>query len=193
MRATAKWILGAAAVVGAALIGGAPLAAVGKVHGVGHVVNAYLGLVVGLVGVGWAIWRTAEALIPPLTTMRSLDREPGLADLRRKIAEEPEAFYGPFGASMAQLQRQYAYHQRIARILADALATEHDRARKQALLTQSQAAQATVLAARLRIGNMLALTHAWQVRSQLRDARLHALLGAAVAAIGAVLFLVATS
>lgn len=193
MRATAKWILGAAAAVGAAILGAAPLAAIGKVHGTTHTVLAYLGLVVGLAGVGWAIWHTAEALIPPLTTPLSLDEEPGLNDLRRKIAREPTAYYGPFGTSMEGLQQQYQYHARIARILADELADEDDPARKKVLQRQWRAAQVTVAAARSRMQALLELAHAWQVRSQLRAARLQALLGAAVAAAGAVLFLVSTS
>lgn len=192
MRATAKWILGAAAAVGAALVGGAPLTAVGKVHGAGHIALAYAGLVVGLAGVGWAIWRTADALIPPLITRLSLDSEPGLAGLRAKIAGDPRSFYGPFGTSMAELQRTHEYHQRMARILASAAAAETSPDRKRVMEAQAQAAQATVTAARTRVQNLLELAYAWQVRAELRDARLHALLGAAVAAAGAVLFLVST-
>jgi hypothetical protein len=64
MRVTAKWIIGAAAAVGAVLLGGAPLAAIGKIHGIGSAAEALAGLVIGLAGVGWAIWHTAEALIP---------------------------------------------------------------------------------------------------------------------------------
>lgn len=193
MRAAAKWILAAAAAVGAALLGGAPLAAVGKVHGTAHIVLAYLGLVIGLTGVGWAIWHTAEALIPPLTTPLSLDEEPGLADLRRKIAREPTAYYGPFGTSMEDLQKQYQYHARIARTIADELAAEDNPARVKVLRRQSRTAQATVVAVQSRMQILLELADAWQVRSQLRAARLQALLGAAVAAAGAVLFLVSTS
>ena len=193
MRASAKWILGAAAAVGAALVGGAPLAAVGKVHGAGHVALAYAGLVIGLAGVGWAIWRTADALIPPLITRLSLDTEPGLADLRARIAADPRAFYGPFGTSMAELQQKYDYHQRMARILANAAATEASPDRKRVMEAQARAARATVAAARFRTQNLLELAYAWQVRAELRDARRSALLGAAVAAAGAVLFLVSTS
>jgi hypothetical protein len=193
MRATAKWVLGAAAAVGAALVGGAPLAAVGKVHGAGHAALAYLGLAIGLAGVGWAIWRTADALIPPLTTPLSLDTEPNLADLRRKIKKDPRAFFGPFGTNMAQLQQQYEFHHRVARVLRDTLATEPDAARRKVIRAQLREAQAAVSSAQLRIRALLELSHAWQVRAQLRDARLQALLGAAVAAAGAVLFLVSTS
>lgn len=193
MRATAKWILAAAAAVGAALLGGGPLTAVGKVHGVGGAALAYLGLAVGLCGVGWAIWYTAEALIPPLTTPLSLDTEPSLKDLRARIAREPNAFYGPFGTSMADLHRELAFHQSIARKLGDALAAEPDQARQRVMSEQLEQARTAVTAARRRSLTLLELTHAWQVRAQLRRARLHALAGAALAAVGAVLFLAATS
>ena len=193
MRSTAKWILAAAAAVGAALLGGGPLTAVGKVHGAGGAALAYLGLAVGIGGVGWAIWYTAEALIPPLTTPLSLDTEPSLEDLRVRIAREPHAFYGPFGTSMAELHAELALHQSMARRLADALAVERDEARRRVMSEQLEQAQSAVAAARRRSLTLLELTHSWQVRAQLRRARLHALAGAALAAVGAVLFLAATS
>jgi len=193
MRATAKWILAAAAAAGAALIGGAPLTAVGKLHGWGDAISAYLGLVIGLAGIGWAIWRTADALIPPLTTPLSVDNDAALNDLRNRIALDPTAYYGPFGHSMTDLREQYAFHRGIVLTLARAQVVETDPMRKQVMQAQSQEAQATVAAAAARMSALLSLAHAWQVRAQLRDARLHALGGAAVAAAGAVLFLVATS
>jgi hypothetical protein len=193
MRATAKWILAAAATVGAALLGGAPLAAVGKVHGVGDAALAYAGLAVALTGVGWAIWHTADALIPPLTTPNSLDQEPALNELRKKIAREPRAFFGPFGESMGELQELLDFHQKVARSLSDMLIAEQDPARRRVLRRKVDEANGAVTAIVRRSAVLLELAHAWQVRAQLRRARLHALAGAAVAALGAVIFLAATS
>ncbi|MEU6730279.1 hypothetical protein ABZ917_41810 [Nonomuraea wenchangensis] len=192
LRATAKWILAAAAAVGAALLGGGPLTAVGTIQDVPHAVAAFSGLLLGLLGVGWAIWFTADALIPPLTTPASLDTEPALADLRARIAREPAAFYGPFGTSAAELGRRLAFHQKVAANLAELLATDQDPARRQVLALHRERADAAVLAARRRLRALSELAHAWQVRAQLRRARLHALAGAAVTAAGAVIFLVAT-
>jgi hypothetical protein len=193
MRAAAKWILAAAAAVGAALLGGGPLTAVGKVHGTGGAVLAYAGLMIGLAEVGWAIWHTADALIPPLTTPGSLESEPALNELRDKIAEDKEAFFGPFGASISDLRRQMAFHQRVAGNLADALAAEQDPIRQKVLADTLGEARATVAATRRRSMALAELVHAWQVCARLRHARLHAFVGAAVAAAGVVLFLAATS
>jgi hypothetical protein len=193
MRATAKWILAAAAAVGAALLGGGPLTAVGKVHGAGGAALVYAGLVIGLAGVGWATWHTADALIPPLTTPRSLETEPALNELRDKIADDKEAFFGPFGASMPDLGRELAFHQAVAGNLANALAAEQDPGRQQVLADALGEARATVAAIRRRSMALAELVHAWQVRARLRRARLHSFAGAAVAAAGVVLFLAATS
>ena len=193
MRATAKWILAAAAAVGAALLGGTPLAAVGKVHGVGDAALAYLGLLVGLAGAGWAIWRTADALIPPLTTPASLDDEPSLKDLKNKIARDPVAFFGPFGKNMADLHQQLTFHCKVSGNLAPMLAVEQDPIRRQVLVDKLDEANAAVIAIHRRSATLLELAHAWQVRAQLRQARLHAFTGAAIAALGAVIFLTATS
>ena len=202
MRATAKWILAAAAAVGAALLGGAPLTAVGKVHGAGHAFLAFAGLAIGLAGVGWAIWHTADALIPPLTTPLSLDSEPRLADLRRGIARDPGGFFGPFGAArdgapggkrtMARLQEELAFHRKVARDAGRKAAADADPSRRRAWEEAAQAARDNLAAAQARQRSLLELAHAWQVRAQLRSARLHSMAGAAVAAAGAVLFLVAT-
>jgi hypothetical protein len=193
MRAAAKWILAAAAAVGAVLLGGGPLTAAGKVHGPGGAALAYAGLVIGLAGVGWAIWHTADALIPPLTTPRSLETEPALGELRDKVANDKEAFFGPFGASMSDLARELAFHRTVAGNLADALAAEQDPVRQKVLADKLGDARATVAAIRRRSIALAELVHAWQVRARLRRARLHAFAGAAVAAAGAVLFLAATS
>jgi hypothetical protein len=192
MRTTAKWIIGAAAAVGVVLLGGAPLAAVGKVHGVGSAVEAYVGLVIGLAGVGWAIWQTSEALIPPATTLSTLET-PELAGLRAQIAADPAAFYGSFGTSVADLQAASRLFDTAAARVAIMLAAELDPTR-QRILTQGMAdASANATQARGRLRWLLALTHAWRVQNLLRRARLHAFAGAAAAALGAVLFVTATT
>lgn len=192
MRTTAKWIIGAAAAVGAALLGGAPLAAVGKVHGVGSAAEAFAGLVIGLAGVGWAIWHTTEALIPPATTLTTLQM-PQLAGLRAQIAADPAAFYGPFGTSVADVQAAYQRFDVTAAHLAIMLATERDPIRQRVLAQGMADASANSTQARNRLRWLLALAHAWRVRNLLRRARLHAFVGAAAAALGAVLFMTATT
>jgi hypothetical protein len=192
MRVTAKWIIGAAAAVGAALLGGVPLAAIGKVHGAGSAAVAFAGLVVGLAGVGWAIWQTADALIPVATTLSALDT-PQLAGLRAQVDADPAAFYGTFGTSPAELHAAFHHFDTAAARIAVMLAHEQDGRRQRVLVQGLADAQANAFQARARLQWLLEMTHAWRVRSQLRRARLHAFAGAAVAALGAVLFLTATT
>lgn len=192
MRTTAKWIIGAAAAVGAVLLGGAPLAAVGTVHGVGSAAVAFSGLIVGLAGVGWAIWHTSEALIPPVTTLATLEM-PQLAGLRAQIAADPAAFYGPFGASVQDVQAACRRFDTSAAHLAVMLAAERDPSRQRILAQGLADASANAAQARARLRWLLALAHAWRVRDLLRRARLHALVGAAAAALGGVLFITATT
>lgn len=193
MRTTAKWILAATATVGAALLGTSPLAAAGRIHTAGAAVAAYAGLIVGLVGVGWAIWFTAEALIPPLTTPKSLDTDPRLRNLRAQIANDPPAFYGPYGTCMADLLTAKALHHRVAANLTAALVDEQDPGRRQILRLKLAEADAAVSATSGRIQMLLELGHAWCIRTQLRRARLHTFVGAALAALGVVIFVAATS
>jgi hypothetical protein len=194
MRATAKWILAALAVTGAALLGGGPLTAVGRIHGLGHAVTAYAGLLLSLVGIGWAIWRTADALIPPLTTPRSLESSPLLADLRSRIAGEPESFYGPFGASVGDLHGALEFHSTVTRNIERLLELEGpDGPRRALLLGKLAESRTTTAAIHARLRSLWELAHAWQVRAQLRNARLHSLAGGALAALGAVVFLSAAS
>jgi hypothetical protein len=192
MRTTAKWIIGAAAAIGAVLLGGAPLAAVGEIHGLVSALEAFAGLVIGLAGAGWAIWHTTEALIPPATTLATLET-PQLADLRAQIAADPAAFYGPFGTSVADLQvacQRFDIAEARAAVM---LAAENDPTRQRILAQGIADASANAALARTRLRWLLALTHAWRIRSLLRRARLHAFAGAAATALGAVLFIVATS
>lgn len=192
MRSTAKWTIAAVAAVGAALIGGAPLAAVGKVHGLGSAIEAFGGLALGLAGVGWAIWHTTDALIPPTTTLAAL-QTPQLADLRARIAADPGAFFGPFGTSTTQVKAAVQRYDTAAAQIAVMIATETD-ATRQRVLAQGQAdALANAAQASARLRWLLSLMHAYRVRDQLRTARLHTFAGAAVAALGAVLFIASTS
>ena len=192
MRSTAKWTIAAVAAVGAALIGGAPLAAVGKVHGLGSAIEAFGGLALGLAGVGWAIWHTTDALIPPTTTLAAL-QTPQLADLRAQIAADPGAFFGPFGTSTTQVKAAVQRYDTAAAQIAVMIATETD-ATRQRVLAQGQAdALANAAQASARLRWLLSLMHAYRVRDQLRTARLHTFAGAAVTALGAVLFIASTS
>jgi hypothetical protein len=192
MRTTAKWIIGAGTAVGSVLLTGAPLAAIGKVHGFGAAVEAFAGLIVALAGAGWAIWQTAEALIPPVTTLADI-QTPKFKGLRARIDTDPSAFYGPFGTSVPEVQAAYTRFDRAAAQVAIMLAAEDDPTR-QRILTQGLAdASANAGQASARLSWLLAFAHTWRIRDLLRRARLQAFIGGAAVAAGAILFVVATS
>jgi hypothetical protein len=212
MRATARWTIAALAGVAALLLGGAPLTAVGKISHLGDAMLAYVGLVIALGGVGWAIWQTGEALMPRVATLADLD-DPELADLRATMAKDPTAFYGPFqecqgdgaqgvgrhgrkdpnGATYHDgLRRAAARHGVVAAKLAVKAAAEEDPVRSRLLAQALEDARANAeLAERLQ-RQLVEFVHAWKVRAAVRRARVHTLAAAAVIALGAVLFLSAT-
>jgi hypothetical protein len=214
MRSTARWTIAAAAAVAALLLGGAPLTAVGKIDHLGNALLAYLGLVIALGGVGWAIWQTGEALMPRVATLADLD-DPELADLRATMAKDPVAFYGPFQECQEEwnhgggrhgrkepgafhgpyhdgLRRAAARHGVVAANLAVKAAAEEDPARSRMLAQALEDARANAeLAERLQ-RQLVEFVHAWKVRTAVRRARVHTLAAAAVIALGAVLFLSAT-
>jgi len=192
MRASAKWTIGALAAVGAALLGGAPLSAVGKIHGLGSASAAFGGLVIALAGIGWAIWHTTDALLPISTTLAAIG-QPELAGLREQIQADPTAFFGPFGSSVEDLEQQCFFWQTAAAKAAIRLAAEPDEIRGRQLVQGVADAQANAANAGARLRWLLELAHAWRVRDQLRRARLQTFAGAVVAALGAVLFVAATT
>jgi hypothetical protein len=181
MRATAKWTVAALGAVGAALLGTTPLAGLGRLANVGDTVAALAGLLLGLLGVTWAVWHTTEALTPPISALATLEN-PGLASLRTEIAKNPEAFFGPFGTSRAELAAARQLHEAVlTKLTVRALKAAAADARANASL-------AAALQQRL-----LEFVHVWQVRGALRRARLQTFVGLAVTAVGVVLFLTATS
>jgi hypothetical protein len=190
MRATAKWIVAAAAAVGAVLLGGGPLAAVGKVHGVGHAALSFAGLTLAVLGVGWVIWHTSEALLPRSTTLAALE-DPALHDLKQQVLNDPASFFGPFGTTVAELRHECGRNDRVAANVAVMLAREQDPARQRVLTHALEVARANAAMAHRRLRYLHELIHAWTVRAQLRRARIHIFAGAAVTALGAVLFLTA--
>jgi hypothetical protein len=192
MRSTAKWTITALGAIGVALLGGGPLSAVGKIHGIGQAAEAFAGLVIALAGIGWAIWFTTEALMPPVTTLASI-AEPELAGLRAQIAADPGAFFGPFGNSVDQLKNQCTFWQATAAQTSITLAIEQDDKLKRMLTQALSDAEANAAQAAARLRWLLDFTHAWRVRDKLRRARVHAFCGAAVTALGAVTFVAATT
>jgi hypothetical protein len=191
MRSTAKWTATALGAVGVALLGGAPLSAVGRIHGFGQAAEAFAGLVIALAGIGWAIWSTTEALLPPVTTPAWLTG-PEAAGLRAEIAADPAAFFGPFGDSVAEVEQACRAWQAAAAEALRLLGREEDAKRRRKLEQGRADARANAAQAAARLRWLVDFAHAWRVRDQLRRARLHVFGGAAVTALGAVVFVAAT-
>ncbi|MFI6322772.1 hypothetical protein ACIBG8_34890 [Nonomuraea sp. NPDC050556] len=186
LRTVARWIIAAAGAVAVLLLGTAPLTAIGK----GDFLQALGGLALAMAGVGWAVWSTSEALMPHVATLGALDTRP-LASFRALVAAEPEAFFGPFGTSTAELRRGRLLHETVAANLAVAIAGEQDPGRLRTLEQALTDARANVELARRLQRQLLDFIHAWQVRTAVRRARRHTMAGALVVVVGVVLFLTA--
>lgn len=190
LRATARWTVVAVAGVGTLLVGGGPLTAVGRINDWGDTFAAFGGLALTVLGVGWVVWQTGEALSPCLATLDDLDA-PEMALLREAIARNPAAYYGPY-RSVGELRSQRRLHQAVAADLAVKLAREQDPVRT-AVLEQGLAdAGANAEEARRLQDRLLTLVHAWSVRNAVRRARLHTLAAFGLVTLGAVLFLTST-
>lgn len=183
LRAAARWMLAAAGGVGAVLISGGPLVAVGQVHGVAHAFIAGGGLLLALTGVGLAIWRTSQVLIPPLTTPETL-RSPELAGLRARIEASPADFFGLVASSVDELLR----HQALAVSLARQYAQEQDQGKRVRMARQLQRVEANAERAAPYVRWLLATAHVWQVKAELRRARLATMAGGFLVVAGAVAF-----
>jgi hypothetical protein len=188
LRAAARWTIAAFGVVGTALIGGGPLVAVGKVH---HPVNAVVagaGLLVAVIGIGVAIWTTSQVLIPPVTTLATLD-SPLTSELRAMIDRAPAEFFGAAATSVGDLLR----HRIIAVNTRQKLAEETDPARRRAWQQYLHRAQRNVARTEHQVRWLLAMAHVWQIRAAMRRARIWCLLGLVLVIAGAVTLLIATS
>jgi len=188
MRATAKWIVAAAAAVGSLLLGTAPLAAIGRVQDLYSAALAFAGLGLALSGVGIVIWFTAEALTPPITTLATLS-EPRVRDLRLRMARDPAPFFGPFGRNADELQSNAGLHAMAAVNLAVLLVREEDTAHRMVLTQALADANANAALARHLLRRLLEFVHVWQVRRALRRARTIAMVGIILGAFGTVIFL----
>ena len=165
---------------------------VGRITNWEHAFWAAAALVISLAGVGWAIWQTVEALMPSATTMAELDG-PEFAFLREQIRIDPVAFLGPFGSSVRDLERAADMWETAAANIAVTMARPGSDI-PAAVLAQGLAdARANATQAGARLGWLLEYGHALRVRNQLRGTLQKVFLGAAVAAVGALLFVFAAS
>src|ERR1035437_402699 len=187
LRAAARWTIAAAGAVGAALISGGPLVAVGKVHGVGNAFIAGAALVVALGGVSLAIWQTGLALVPPLTTPATLNRD-SVSGLREIIDAAPADFFGVVASGVGDLLR----HRPIAVNLSRQVMAENDPARRAVLEDHLRRALANVARTDPYVRWLLATAHVWQMKAALRRARWCTFLGGVLVVAGMVAFLSVT-
>lgn len=81
IRDTAKWLIGAFAAVGAALLAGIQLSSLGRLPacvgsaGCGRLWGALFGLLLGLAGVGAAVWLAASVMTRPSRSEQQLNEE----------------------------------------------------------------------------------------------------------------------
>ena len=133
------------------------------------------------------------ALSPEALALARDAKQNFLMIIPEQIQADPTAFFGPFGSSVEDLEQQCIFWQTAAAKAAIRLAAEPDEIRGRQLVQGIADAQANAANAGARLRWLLELAHAWRVRDQLRRARLQTFAGAVVAALGAVLFVAATT
>lgn len=185
LRATARWIITAAAGVGALLLGGLPIASIGKIRGVEHFAVAFSGVTIALLAVGWAIWKTSEALMPRLVVLAELDG-PDMVDLKAAIDADPPAFYGGFDRD---LRAEIQLHFTVSANLAELEVRERDQGKIRLIQHKRAIAAANAANAQLLQVQIIELIHAWKVRNAVRSARLHTMLASLFVIVGSMLFL----
>ncbi|MEU5157369.1 hypothetical protein [Glycomyces sp. NPDC021274] len=190
MRSTAKWMIAALGAVGASLLAAFPLGALNGVSNTTDLIWATIGLVLGISGVAYAIWRTAEALSPPITTLSSVNDD-GLKTLRTLLDASPETFYGPFGNSVHDLVEKRRYYEHAVISISKLIASNEDSSQDLALQRALAEQESNARLARNLQKRLLEFAHAWQVREQLRKARIHAMAAVGVIIIGVVLIMIA--
>jgi hypothetical protein len=187
LRAAAKWIIAAFGTIGVSLVGGGPLVAVGRIHGLRDALIAGAALLIAITGVSLAVWKASQVLIPPVTTIATLN-DPSLRRLRGMIDASPADFFGPTATGVADLLR----HRDIAANLAQALRTETDPRRRQHLQHHARRATANLARTSPHLRWLLAMAHVWQIRSALRGVRVWCVLALVLITIGAVAFFTVT-
>lgn len=178
--------------VGALLVGGAPLTATGRIDGVGDLIAFATGILVVILAAGWAVWQTAEALMPPLTTMETLYDE-RLSDLRARLERSPSTYFGPFGRNGRELAAELQRHRIIAANLRSAHANDADADRRARWADALAVAEKNIAHALSLQNRLVSLVHVWQIRSAVRRARVHTLVAMLLVAAGAMFVVVATT
>ncbi|MEU1899150.1 hypothetical protein ABZ512_12275 [Nocardiopsis dassonvillei] len=191
MRVTARWLTGAMASVGVVLLSAGSLTLPGQVDGVESLLTALAGILVGLCGVGLALWSTSEVLAPRVTVFQDLQSR-GARGLRKVISRSPEDFYGPFGTDPETFAREGALRRRVVRSLVEALEAGPDADSAALLRRQLAAAHANLELHRRMRQDILEWVHAWQVRAALRRARWCVMGAALLVVVGIGLTLVAS-
>jgi hypothetical protein len=191
MRAAAKWTLAAAGVVAAALIGGSSLVAVGQVHSTRQALVTGVGLAVALAGIGLAIWSTSKVLAPRLTTPATF-RLPELAGLRERIEAEPAEFLGVAATTVDGLFELQGRYRQIAASLAVQAAAAKVPERRAQLEAQLSRVERDAERVGRYVRWLLALGHAWQVKTDLEKSRQWLLVSGVLVVAGAVMFFGAT-
>ncbi|MGW4493366.1 hypothetical protein [Streptomyces sp. NPDC004376] len=190
MRSTARWIIGAAAGVGALVLAGGPLVIVKDLDDTGDVIAAVGGILLALVGVVWAVWRTSDVLGPRTAVLDDLN-SPRLKGLRELIDRSPADFYGPRATDPAALRQEHRLRLTVAARLDAMLARENDPARIRVLNHEAAVARRNALLSQRLERRLLAWIHAWQVGQALRRARRDTLLAALLVLAGAALYVTA--
>jgi len=185
IRDTIKWLIASLGAVGAALIAGSQLSGIGKLpaHS-GRLWVAIAGIVIGLAGVGLAIFSAIGVLTPEEVTLEGLAVRASLRSVRREIDAMPEIFEG-FAKNIDELRDGYAS---ALALRAEALEASIVAVDDSTLDAKAKAESVRVAQLNRVVQAVLTIGGWYQLKECLRGARRTIFLGAALAASGIGLF-----
>ena len=139
IRETAKWLIAAFAAIGVVLVAGSQLSSLGSIKSLSPLLAiAISGVLLGLIGVGLAIWSAVGIMTPEHITLSHLIIDKNLENIRTFI-EKDEDFLKKRVTKIADLKTQYLqaledYHRKWDEHIGDLNDTPEGRAKRQSYI-----------------------------------------------------------
>jgi hypothetical protein len=188
IRETAKWLITALAAVGAALIAGSQFSNIGKVDSLFSFI-AIVGVVVGLVGVGIALWYTIKVLTPGYLGLSTLvkDEDKKFEKFLNSIKESPEVLKEEY-INVQALQNKYSESLKIRLSLYDEYQKSVGKATRNEIGLRFKEADDRVVYLSSIVSQVTALANFQLLQEKFIGASKAVFLGGSIAAGGAIIF-----
>ena len=187
LRDTSKWLIGAFAAVGGALIAGSQLSSIGSLAP-GNWLRfalAAIGVLVALVGIAWAIAAAVKVAAAGSVNLRKLAALPR-ADRVRARVEDDDVLMSGYG-SVTALANEYS------KAISERKAAYDAYLRDKTKLDEAQATDANAAFISQTVQSVLEVASFEAVASEFANSRRQLFFGAALAALGVILFVAAAN